>query len=217
MNLSEFIINDIKPVELNQEIDFVQNLFNQLTYSHVPVIDNGGFLGCISENDTYCFDTDKSIKDYQYTLERFFVNPNTNWLDVLEAFAQNATNIMPVLEEDQYLGYYELKDIISLFDQTPFFYEPGAVLIVEKGFKDYSFSEVSQIVESNNAKLLGAFLTSYDNDVAQITLKISNSGLSEIMQTFRRYSYEVIAGHEEDSYIQSLKDRSDYLKKYLNI
>lgn len=217
MNLTEFIINDIKPVDLNQEIDFVQNLFNQLTYSHVPVTDNGSFLGCISENDTYCFDTDKSIKDYQYTLERFFVNPNTNWLDVLEAFAQNATNIMPVLEEEQYLGYYELKDIISLFDQTPFFYEPGAVLIVEKGMKDYSFSEVSQIVESNNAKLLGAFLTSYDNDVAQITLKISNSGLSEIMQTFRRYSYEIIAGHEEDSYIQSLKDRSDYLKKYLNI
>ena len=217
MNLTEYIINDIAPVDINQPIKSVQKIFNQLTYSHIPVTKNGKFLGCISENDTHCFETDKTIEDYQYTLECFFVNPNTNWLDVLEAFAQNASNIMPVLEEDKYIGYYELKDIISLFDQTPFFYEPGAVLIVQKGISDYSFSEISQIIESNNAKLLGAFLTNYDNDLAEITIKIGNAGLSEIIQTFRRYSYEIIAGHEEDSYIQSLKDRSDYLKKYLNI
>jgi hypothetical protein len=41
--------------------------------------------------------------------------------------------------------------------------------------------------------------------------------LSDIIQTFIRYGYVVIAGHEEDSYVQDLKDRSDYLKKYLDI
>ncbi|MFD0965128.1 CBS domain-containing protein [Pseudofulvibacter geojedonensis] len=217
MNLSEFIINDVPPVDINQPINHIQKSFNQLTYSHIPVEQNGRFIGCISENDTHCLDANKTIEEYLYTIERFFVSPHTNWLDVLEAFAQNASNIMPVLKEDKYIGYYELKDIISLFDQTPFFYEAGAVLIVQKGAKDYSFSEISQIVESNNVKLLGAFITKYDNDLVQITLKISNSGLSEIMQTFRRYSYDVIAGHEEDSYIESLKDRSEYLRKYLNI
>ena len=54
--------------------------------------------------------------------------------------------------KSEYVGYYELKDIIGLFDQTPFFFEPGAVLIVRKEMKEYSFSEISQIVESNNAK-----------------------------------------------------------------
>ena len=217
MNLTEFVINDIKPIDINENINVAQEVFNQLTYSHVPVIREGTYIGCISENDSYCIEANSPIKDLQYILERFFVHPNTNWLDVLEAFAQNSANIMPVLDDEKYLGYYELKDVISLFDQTPFFYEPGAVLIVQKGIKDFSFSEVSQIVESNNAKLLGAFLTNYTNDLAQITIKISNSGLSDIMQTFRRYSYEIIAGHEEDSYINSLKERSDYLRKYLNI
>ena len=217
MNLTEFIINDVPSLNITQSISDVQKLFNQLTYSHIPVEEDGTFIGCISENDTHCFDADKSIKDYQYTLERFYVAPETNWLDVLEAFAQNTSNIMPVLKNDQYLGYYELKDIIGLFDQTPFFYEAGAVLIVQKSAKDYSFSEISQIVESNNVKLLGAFITGYENDLVQITLKISNGGLSDIMQTFRRYSYDVLAGHEEDSYLESLKERSDYLRKYLNI
>ena len=125
---------------------------------------------------------------------------------------------MPVLDHDnKYLGYYELHDIISLFNQTPFFSEPGGILIVEKGYNDYSFSEVSQIAESNNGKLLGAFISKIENDVVQITLKIGNSGLNEIIQTYRRYGYNIVSGHEEDSFLQNLKERSDYLNKYLNM
>ena len=125
---------------------------------------------------------------------------------------------MPVLSpENKYLGYYELNDIIHLFNETPFFSEPGGILIVEKGIQDYSFSEISQIVESNDAKLLGAFISKIENDVTQITLKIGNTSLNDVTQTFRRYSYNIIAGHEDDTYIKSLKDRSKYLDKYLNI
>jgi len=56
-----------------------------------------------------------------------------------------------------------------------------------------------------------------DGDLAQITLKIGNASLNEVIQTFRRYSYNIISGHEEDSYIESLKERSQYLDKYLNM
>ena len=219
MNLPDYIINDIKPLTLTDSIRDLQQLFNQLTYSHIPVKNEDGvYLGCISETDAHCFESTKTLKEYVYSMEGFFVREDTNWLDVLEAFAQNATNIMPVLNfKNSYLGYYELNDIISLFNETPFFAENGSILIVEKGMNDYSFSEVSQIVESNDGKLLGAFISKFENDVVEITLKIGNTGLNDIMQTFRRYGYNVVSGHEEDSYLENLKDRSDYLNKYLNM
>ncbi|WAC03679.1 acetoin utilization protein acuB [Lacinutrix neustonica] len=219
MNLLDYIINDIKPLLNTKKVSEAQLLFNQLTYSHIPIKNEEGvYLGCISENDVHCFESEKHIKDYAYAPEGFFVREDTNWLDVLEAFAQNATNIMPVLSnKNVYLGYYELNDVISLFNETPFFSEAGAILIVEKGLTDYSFSEVSQIVESNDGKLLGAFISKIENDVAQITLKISNANLNDIMQSFRRYSYNILSGHEDDSYLISLKERSDYLNKYLNM
>jgi len=217
MNLSELIINDIKPVAVDQKISLIKQMFNNLTYSHIPICLGEEFLGCMSENDTHCIDSDITIKECQYAVEFFFVNDTANWLDVLGAFAQNSTNVMPVMRDNVYVGYYELKDIIGLFDQTPFFSEPGATLIVGKELKGYSFSEISQIVESNNAKILGAFLSKIENEQAEITVKISNSGLSDIIQTFIRYGYVVLAGHEEESYVQDLKDRSDYLKKYLDI
>ena len=219
MKLSEFIINDIKPLNSKSKIRDLQLLFNQLTFSHIPVEDdNNAYLGCFSETDAHCFESDKTLDTYKYAIEDFFVRDTTLWLDVLEAFAINSTNIMPVLnEQNKYLGYYELNDIIGLFNESPFFSEAGGVLIVEKGINDYSFSEVSQIVESNDGKLLGAFISKMNSDLVQITLKIGNTGLNEIIQTFRRYSYNIVSGHEEDSYIESLKERSDYLKKYLNI
>ena len=218
MPLRDYIINDVKPLNVNDNIKDAQLLFNQLTYSHIPLKKDGIYMGCISENDAHCFESDKPISEYLYTIEGFYARNNSPWLDVLESFAQNDTNIMPVLDKkNNYLGYYELNDIISLFNETPFFSEPGGILIVEKGYNDYSFSQLSQIVESNNAKLLGAFISKMENDIVQITIKIGNSGLNDIIQTFRRYGYNIISGHEEDDFIKTLKERSDYLNKYLNL
>ncbi|MBT8394899.1 MAG: acetoin utilization protein acuB [Flavobacteriaceae bacterium] len=218
MNLSQYVINDIKPINSKSLCKELQLLFNQLTYSHVPVEYDGIYVGCLSETDTYCFDSDKVIDEYKYALEGFFVRQKTNWLDVLDSFAENSSNIMPVLnDKNEYLGYYELNDIINLFGETPFFSEAGGVLIVEKGIHDYSFSEVCQIVESNDGKVLGCFISKMKNDVTQITLKIANVPLNDIMQSFRRYSYNIVSDHENDTFIENLKERSDYLNKYLNI
>lgn len=218
MPLQAYIINDIKPLNINEKVSDLKMIFNELTYSHIPIENEGVYIGCITENDAHCFEGNKTIAECNYALESFFVRSYTNWLDVLEAFAQNSCNIMPILDENNtYLGYYELNDIIGLFNQTPFFSEPGGTIIVEKGLQDYSFSEISQIVEANNGKILGAFVSKIQSDVIQITLKIGNTSVNDVIQTFRRYSYNIISGHEEDTYVENLKSRSEYLKKYLDI
>lgn len=218
MWLQQYIINDIKPVDINAKIGDLQELFNELTYSHVPIQDAGVYLGCMSENDAHCFESESIIKDFNYAIEGFYVRNNTNWLDVLETFSKNSCNIMPVLNEHNvYLGYYELNDIIGLFSETPFFAEQGNILIVEKGIQDYSFSQISQIVESNNGRILGTFVSKIESDMVQITLKIGNTGLNDIIHSFNRYGYNIVLGHEKESYAESLKERSEYLKKYLNI
>lgn len=219
MNLQDYIINDIKPLTNKNTISDLQKLFNQLTYTHVPFKDSdNNYIGCFSETDAHCFDSNKLFSDYQYAIEAFYVRDTALLLDVLGAFAENSANIMPVLNhKNEYLGYYELNDVISVFNASPFISETGSILIVEKGINDYSFSEISQIVESNQGRLLGAYVSKMSSDIAQVTLKIGNTGLNDIIQTFRRYGYTIVSGHEEDDYLESLKERSDYLDKYLNI
>ena len=51
----------------------------------------------------------------------------------------------------------------------------------------------------------------------KISLKFSSQDVNEIIQSFRRYDYKVLSDHKEDFYLEDLKDRNDYLRKYLNI
>jgi len=213
-----YIIRDIDPFDINTPLEAVKEVFNQLTYSHIPVMKDQVFTGCVSETDAHCFDSNKTLADYSYALEPFFVREHTNWLDIIEAFANNSSNIMPVLDaHNTYLGYFELADIMSLFNNTPFLNENGGILEIQKGSRDYSFSEICQIIESNNAKILGMFISKIEGETTQTTIKIGHTGMNAIVQTFRRYGYEIISSHDEDKWADNLKERSEYLDKYLNI
>ena len=216
--ITNYITNDFRAIDSQETIASVQDFFADLNFSHFPVLENGIYIGSIASDDVETFDIDKKAIDYKYTLERFFTRKSMIWLDVLEIFAKNHTNIIPVLDENNiYIGYYEMEDIMKFFKETTFLKEQGGIIIVQKGITDYSMSQVTQIVESNNGKVLGCFISEADLENVQITIKIGLGAMNEIIQTFRRYNYEIISEHQEDTYINSLKERSDYLDKYLNI
>ena len=216
--LSDYINNDYKPLDIEESIALAQDFFVDVSFSHFPVMEEGIFVGNLSGEDVETFDSNKKILDYKYTLESFFTQKKDAWLDVLENFAQNQTTIMPILDENNsYLGYYEIADVIRIFNETSFLKEPGNIIVVEKNTNEYSFSQISQIIEGNNGKLLGLFISDTTNTTVQITLKIAAGVMNEIIQTFRRYEYDVVSEHQDDGFLNNLKERSEYLDRYLNI
>ena len=216
--ITNYITNDYKAIDSQETIAAVQDFFDELTFSHFPVVEKEIYIGSIASEEIETFDSEKKVIDYRYTLERFFARTTMVWLDVLEVFAKNNTDLVPVLNEDnKYVGYYELGAIMKFFNETPFLREPGRIIVVKKRVMDYSISQITQIVESNNGKLLGLFVSAADIENIEVTLKINVGPINEIIQTFRRYDYEIISEHQEDNYINTLKERSDYFDKYLNI
>jgi len=219
MQTSDYITKDIKALSVNDKISKAKKIFKQLTYTHLPVVDKGFLLGLLAEADMQTIDDDdKLIKDFRYAFHLFFADENTNWFELLKIFALNDATIIPVLNKKQkYLGYYELSDILHIFNSTPFLNETGAILVVTKAIQDYSFGEIAQIVESNNATLLGAFISNKDEEIVEVTVKLSDHDLNNTIQTFRRYDYSILTGFHVDEYLNTLKERSEYLQKYLNI
>lgn len=216
--ITDYITNDYKAIDSQESIAEVQDFLHESNFSHFPIIENEIYIGNIVCHDVETFDSQKQVFDYKYSLEGFFVRSSMDWLDVLEVFAKNNSNVVPVLnEENKYVGYYEISDILNFFHETPFLKESGDILIVKKSLADYSLSQITQIVESNNGKLLGLFISESDTTHVQVTLKINLGPLNEIIQTFRRYDYEIISEHFDDNYSSILKENADYLDKYLNI
>ncbi|NNE02087.1 MAG: CBS domain-containing protein [Arenibacter sp.] len=218
MQIESHIIQSIPVFDIKDTLQESIHFFMNSTYTHVAILEDQKFLGLLAENDLVTLEEDQTIEDFRHNLELFFVRKETSWLDVLEVFARNEANIVPVLDDEaNVLGYYDLTDIVGVFIDTPFFKEPGAILVVAKGMKDYSFSEIAQIVESNNTKLIGAFITDSRSEVIEITLKIGIDNFNEVVQTFRRYNYNILFGNNEDQFLEDLKERSDYLDKFLNV
>lgn len=218
MHLQSHIISDIPVFDMGDPLKEVIKFFEENTFSHVAVVENGVLIGVLSKDDLENFEEDQTIESFRFNLESIFVLAKTSWLDVLENFARNEANLIPVIDENgKVMGYYDLNDIVRVFIDTPFFTDPGSILVVAKGIKDYSFSEIAQIVESNNTRFIGGFITEMHNDVVQITIKIGTTNLNDITQTFRRYNYNVLYGNNDDQFLEDLKQRSDYLDKYLNV
>ncbi len=218
MLTTEYILNDIQALTLSNTIADAKLLFNDLVFTHIPVVDNGEFLGLISEDDLIVYNKDKTINEIRFSLQTFFVKDTMSWLELLKLFSINDTNILPVLNsKNKYLGYYEMADILQILTKTPFLQEEGNVLILAKNKFDFSMSQIVQIIESNEAKLYGIFISGYENQKAIITVKLYSDNINDVIHSFRRFEYDIILGVKEDEYINDLKQRSDYLKKYLSI
>jgi CBS domain containing-hemolysin-like protein len=216
--ITDFINNQYKALQVSATVADASDLFLDVDYSHFPILEQNVFLGSIAKEDADIFLSTDSIDVHKYNLTRFFVRNDMNWFDVLEEFSKNHTNLLPVLDDkNNYLGFYELDDVLHFFNETTFVKEDGGTIVIEKETADFTFSQICQIVESNDAKILGVFISNKSGTKTEVTLKISQSNFNEIIQTFRRYNYTILSEHQEDAYLADLKDRSDYLNKYLNI
>ncbi|MDP2087875.1 MAG: acetoin utilization protein acuB [Flavobacteriaceae bacterium] len=219
MNTFKCISNDVCALSTHSTAKEIKQMFKYLTFTHLPVIDNKQYIGSIAEKDLLLLEkNEEKIQTYSHLLESFFAEENMSWLELLKLFATNDTNVLPVLNsEKQYVGYYELNNVLHLFYDTPFLNENGAIIIIEKEMKDYSFSEISQIVESNDCNLLGMFISDVYDDKVQITLKMGYCNISSITETFSRYGYQLLTSFHDDEFLENLKNRSEYLQKYLNM
>lgn len=219
MNKSLYINNEIKPLTLNSTISKVKKRFKKLIVTHLPIVENDLLIGMINESDIHGnLDGEKTLESIRYIFQNFSTQKDTNWLHLLKIFSNNESNILPILNEhNQYVGYYELSEVLNQFNQTSFLIENGTILMVSIKQSDYSMSKITQIVESNNAKLYGCFIHSFSEYKVTVTLKMESININEIIQTFRRFNFTIENKIKEDAYLDELKNRSNYLVKYLNI
>ncbi len=219
MNINDYIIKDIKALTLDNSIYDARLICEDFTISHIPIVENDKLIGCFAETDIRTIENlDEKLENHRFLLQRFFTDEKATILELISLFADNDCNIIPVLDKDKnYIGYYDLSDILDVFADSPFLHRDSESLVVEKNKKDFSMSQVAQIVESNGAKLLGLYVSNEMIDVVQVTLKIQTLVMNEIIQTFRRYDYDIVTQHIDDEYLEQLKERADYFKKYLEI
>jgi CBS domain-containing protein len=219
MNFEQYITNDYSPLPIHMTVSEVKLLFKNLPFTHFPIVEESRLIGMLAQADIlYLPKDDKELREIPHFFQYYKAQSETNCIDLLSLFAKNNTDILPIVDDqNQYLGYFELDDIITVFYKTPFLDSNGTTLIVEKNTQSFTMSELSQIIEYNGINLLGIYISEIKELTTQITLRIETENINEVIQSLRRHEYEVLSQNENDLLIEQLKERSLYLQKFYDL
>ncbi len=220
MIASKLISEDILPLTLNDTINEALNRMQEYKVAHFPVTENGKLIGVLFEKDVYNHPERKGkISKDMLNAENLYVRDDQYVFDVLRLSNDQKLTIVPVVDEsDRYLGSITMMDIITFFSNSMSIDLPGGVIVLEVNVNDYSLTEISNIVETNDAKILTSYILSRpDSTKMEVVIKVSKINLGAIIQTFERYEYIVKASFGEDYNYGELKSNYDSLMNYLNI
>lgn len=189
--------------------------------SHLPVVNDKNLLGLVSDNDIYDLNNpEEPIGNHGLNLFNPYVFDYQHVYEVIEMVSRLKLTIVPVINKRKdFLGVITLHDLMQSFAKITAIENRGALIVLEMNMNDYSLSEISQIVESNGAKIVSLYVsTPEDTMKLEVTLKINQTEIVSIIKTFERYNYTIKASFMETNELEDFyKDRYDSLMNFLNI
>ncbi|QQS51916.1 MAG: CBS domain-containing protein [Bacteroidota bacterium] len=220
--LAKDLISDIVPAlktsDSGQKALYWMDIFR---ISHLPIVNNQDFLGLISDKDIYDHNmAEEPIGNHSLSLFSPFVLAGQHIYEVMELASELQLTVIPVLDEqNKFLGLITLTDLLHYFADVSALKQPGGIIVLELNANDYSLSQIAQIVEGNDAKILSCYITSsIQSTRMEVTLKINRKEIGAILQTFFRYNYEVKASFTDENDLNSLyESRYNLFMKYLSI
>lgn len=220
MIAKELISESIPPIKPDDSGVRALKWMEEFKVSHLPVVDGREFLGLISDDDILDMEVPESpISSIADFYEKIFVNENKHYYDALKIISDDHLSVLPVLtDEGLYSGSISVNNIIEKLSTMVAVNEPGSVLILEVRANDYSLSQIAQIVESNDARILSAHAANNYEGNLDVTLKINRAEINGVIQTFQRYGYIIKSNFQINNFYQEdLRNRFDSLMNFLKM
>ncbi len=216
------LISDVIPsLKTSDTGQTALNLMEIYRISHLPIVNNLDFLGLISDGDIYDMNQpEEPIGNHELTLLKPYVRDDQHLFEVIGLAARLKLTVVPVLnDKNHYMGVITTSDLIRHIAGISSMDQPGGIIVLEMIDRDYSLSQIAQIIESNNIKVLSMYITSpADSTRLEVTLKVNATDLLSVIRTFERYNYDVKTWiTTNDSLDRFYSERFDLLMKYLNM
>jgi acetoin utilization protein AcuB len=193
----------------------------ELKTNQLPVIENRMFKGLISEDIILeSNDLDRNIGDFQLLSENCYVSEDQHLFDIIRVAQEYESELVAIISNDgKFMGVSRHEDTMKAFSNTLAVQGQGGILVLEMRYIDYSMSEISRLIESDDAKIMGSYLSQNhkDQELVFLTLKLNKEDLTTVIATLERFDYKVIAKFHESSTVETELERLDNLLNFINI
>lgn len=207
-------------LHLHDKVYQALQLMNDNHVTHLPIVEGERYIGLVSEEDLMQADNDNSpLEELQQSFSGISVKTNEHFLKALQIAAENGLSVVPLVnDENELTGTVVYNDLLKYASGFMSLNEPGALIVLEIPSNQYSFNEISKLVETNDAQIT-QLNTSNDPEsgMMQVTIRINKPEVSDIIATFQRYDYNVKYFFGEELYTNELRSNYDNLMNYLRI
>ena len=214
----ELISHSFPYLHLEDKVYHALQLMSDYHVAHLPVVDNDKYVGIVDEDQLLHTDDTNEIQQSHFSMALPSVQGGDHFLKAIQVAVDNRLSIVPVVENGQMVGVVTYTDMLRNTSDFMSLNNPGALIVLEMESANFSFNEISRIVESNDAQItqLNTF-TEADTGLMQFTIRVNKMEVSNVISSFQRYEYIVKYYFGEELYENELRNNYDNLMNYLNI
>jgi acetoin utilization protein AcuB len=209
----------IPTLSLNDTVDRALSIMQTSAIQRIPIVDHENrYLGNVHEEDLLDSENSNDLIS-SFLVEKLPVNFDEHLLNILRNHNFVKDGFVAIVDQEfNFVGVVTHRSVIDFVGKDRSIELAGGILVLEIKSIHYSMTEIARIVESNNANVIYSYLSnSSNNENLLITIKINKLDLKEIISSFERYHYQVIAEFNSSSSEEDVQERYDSLMMYLNV
>ena len=219
MLATELIARDVPTVDFEATISEIKEIMNEFKLTQIAVVENGDFIGLISDTDIDDLSDTDTLKAHHDRLLNYSITEVQLVHDAVKIMSEHDLMVVPIIKEERtYVGSLSVHEIMNYYGKTLAIENGCSVFVLLMNRNDYSLGEIAQIVEGNDAKIYAVqVFPEHNNDQISVVLSIKANDNGGILQSFNRYDYHVAASYDENTFHDDLKSRYEELMKYINM
>jgi len=220
MLTGELLSQTLPYLHLHDKVYQALQLMNDNHVTHLPIVEGDKFIGIISEEDLLQAENDHAeLETLQQSFGNASVKTTEHFLKAIQIAVENALSVVPIINgENEIMGAIAYNDLLKNASEFMSLNEPGGLIVLEMESNQYSFNEISRLIETNDAQIT-QLNTSNDaqTGLMEVTIRVNKPEISDIVATFQRYDYNVKYFFGEELYVNELRNNYDNLMNYLKI
>jgi acetoin utilization protein AcuB len=220
MLATELINNSIPRLQLQDTVGKALQLINDFRLTHLPVMSDEKYLGLVSENDL--LDAEKEEMPVALLQETFItraVGDTEHFLSAVNFSNQFETTTVPVINEEHGLaGVITIAGLLKALGDFSGANSIGGIIVLEMERTKFAISEISRIVESNDATILHLNTTTDPKTgLLMVTIHLNKKDVATIVASFERYEYNIVYYFGDEKFENEIHSNFLHLMNYLDI
>jgi len=209
----------ITPLQHGQTVEEALLQMEDQGVSHLPLLKDGHLEAVIAESDLLDADQRTLVETLPVYAAPIAVAADNHFLSAAAAMLGRQLSAVPVVaSENEYVGTITEHTLLQQLAQLTGAMGAGALVVIEMEPHQLSISELSKLVETNDAHIT-QFNTSIHPDTGMLlaTLRINKQEISDIVATLQRYDYHVVFFSGEEHYENELRRIYQHLMNFLTM